>query len=477
MPHTQQPQTQELTVDVVVIGGGAVGENAAQYAIEGTDLTAVIVEGHLLGGECSYYACMPSKALLRPLDVAGTSADVDGVSPARLDHGGMLERRDSFVSNYDDSSQVEWAESAGIQVVRGHARLVGERTVRVDDAAALTITARHSVIIATGSEPKVPGEFEGVEAWTSADATGMVEVPERLAIVGGGVVACEAATWLAGLGAQVTLLVRGPDLLSDNEPFAGQSVLEGMKTHGVDVVFNASVTSCRRENPEATGLGKIHGGTVQLQTTAGDFEADEVLLATGRAPRLGDLGLDAVGLTPDHVLDDDLPNSLHAVGDASGDVPLTHWGKYRARVVGAKIRAAATGGPEPFVAEYAPVPQVIFTEPQVAQVGPTEATAREQGIEVVTAEVPYNSTAGSALLRNDVPGRAKIVVDGSTRCVVGATFVGPEAGEQLHAATIAITGQVPVHVLRHAVPSYPTVSELWLRLLEELPGEMRRPRD
>nr|WP_317259807.1 FAD-dependent oxidoreductase [Kocuria atrinae] len=200
MTTTQQPETQELSADVVVIGGGPVGENAAQYAIEGADLTAIIVEGHLLGGECSYYACMPSKAMLRPVDVVGTSADIEGVIEAQLDRPGMLARRDSFVSHYDDTSQIEWAESAGLQVVRGHARLAGERTVQVDDGAAShTITARHAVIIATGSEPTVPAEFEGIEAWTSADATGVIEVPERLAIVGGGVVACEAATWLAAL--------------------------------------------------------------------------------------------------------------------------------------------------------------------------------------------------------------------------------------------------------------------------------------
>ncbi|WP_431813772.1 dihydrolipoyl dehydrogenase family protein [Kocuria sp. cx-455] len=478
MPDTQQADRQDLTVDVVVIGGGAVGENAAQYAIEGSDLTAVIVEGHLLGGECSYYACMPSKALLRPLDVAGTSADVDGVSPARLDHGGMLQRRDAFVSHYDDSSQVEWAESTGIQVLRGHAHLTGERTVRVDDdAASRTITARHAVILATGSEPSVPAEFEGAHVWTSADATGVVEVPERLVIVGGGVVACEAATWLAGLGAHVTLLVRGSALLTGNEPFAGHSVLDGMKTHGVDVMFNTSVTACRRDNPEHTGLGKIHGGAVHLETTSGELDVDEVLAATGRAPRLDDLGLDAVGLTPENIIDRDLPSWLHAVGDASGDVPLTHWGKYRARVLGARIRAVATGDPEPFEVQSPPVPQVIFTEPQVAQVGLTQVAADEQGIDVVTAQVAYNAVAGSALLRNDVPGQAKIVVDRESRCLVGATFVGPEAGEQLHAATVAITGRIPVPVLRHAVPSYPTVSELWLRLLESLPEEMRRPRD
>ena len=475
MTNASPSPDQDITADVVVIGGGAVGENAAQYAVEGTDLTAVIVEGHLLGGECSYYACMPSKALLRPIDVAGTTADLDGVIPADLDHRALLARRDAFVSNYDDSSQLAWADSAGLQVVRGHGRLAGERTVRVDadDAASRTVTARHAVILATGSEPRIPAEFEGVEAWTSADATGVVEVPERLAIVGGGVVACEAATWLSALGAHVTLLVRGSELLYGNEAFAGEAVLDGLKAHGVEVRFNTSVTAARRDDTRATGLGRIHGGTVHLETTVGDMDVDEVLLAIGRVPRLRDVGLDAVDLTPDRVLAHDLPDWLHAVGDASGEAPLTHWGKYRARVIGARIRAAALGRGQPFVADHAPVPQVVFTEPQVAQVGLTESTAEEQGLTVATAQVPYNAAAGSALLRNTVPGQAKIVMDRDSGCLVGATFVGPEAGEQLHAATIAITGRVPVRVLRHAVPSYPTVSELWLRLLEDLPADVR----
>lgn len=464
------------SVDVIVIGGGAVGENAAQYAIEGTDLTAVIVEGHLLGGECSYYACMPSKALLRPVDVTGLTDDLGGVVPTRLDRDGMLSRRDSFVSDYDDSSQVEWAESAGIRVVRGHARLVGERSVRVesDDDAARTLTARHAVILATGSKPSIPSEFDGAHPWTSADATGVVETPESIAIVGGGVVACEAAVWLNALGSRVTLLVRGSGLLSGNEPFAGDAVLDGLRASGVEVVLDASVTKCTRSDAEDSGLGRVHGGPVHLETSAGTFDVAEVLVATGRTPRLRDVGLDAVGLSADDVLHEKLPTWLHAVGDASGDVPLTHWGKYRARVIGARIKAAATGSAAPYEVENPPVPQVVFTQPQVAQTGLTEASARDRGIDVVTAEVPYDGAAGAALLRDTVAGRAKIVVDRETRCLVGATFAGPDAGEQLHAATIAITGKVPVHVLRHAVPSYPTVSELWLRLLEELPEQLRR---
>ena len=169
-----------------------------------------------------------------------------------------------------------------------------------------------------------------------------------------------------------------------------------------------------------------------------------------------------------------MPSWLHAVGDASGEAPLTHWGKYRARVIGQSIRAGATGeGLEP-VPENVPVPQVVFTDPQVASVGLTAAAARDVGHEVVTAQVPYSGAAGTALLRDDVDGTAQLVIDARTQLLVGATFVGPEASELLHGATIAIVGAVPVHVLRHAVPSFPTASELWLRLLEELPPEMRR---
>lgn len=468
-------EPQELTADVVVIGGGSVGENAAQYAVEGTDMSAIIVEGHLLGGECSYYACMPSKALLRPIDVVNTSSDLGGVSPGRLDHAGMLARRDSFVSHYDDSSQMEWAESAGLRAVRGHARLTGERTVTVGDDAAPTITARHAVILATGSQATVPDEYEGVHAWTSADATGVTEVPDRLLIVGGGVVACEAAQWMAALGSKVTMLVRGSELLKGNEPFAGEAVTKSLTSQGVTVVFDATVSECRREDAADTGLGRIHGGAVHVETSQGQFDADEILLAMGRTPRLHDVGLESVGLSADDVLNGDLPEWLYAVGDASGEAALTHWGKYRARVIGADIQARVDHDAAAFVPDTVPVPQVVFTDPQVAQVGLTEAAAREQGVDVVTAQVPFNAAAGSSLMRDHVPGQAKLVVDRSTRCVVGATFAGPEAGELLHSATIAITGQVPVHVLRHAVPSYPTASELWLRLLESLPGELRRP--
>ena len=489
----------EITADVVVLGGGPVGENLAQYAIEGTDLSAVIIESELLGGECSYYACIPSKALLRPPTVADTAAHLRGLSAPEIAREELLASRDQWVSHYDDSGQVEWAEGAGIQVVRGSGRLAGEREVLVtpppspgatDAAAGSTrVLARRAVILATGSSASIPDELEELIPWTSRDATGVREVPARLVIVGGGVVAVEASTWMAALGSDVTLLVRGSTLLSGFEPFAGKHVLDALREHGVTVEFGTTVLSGEREDARATGLGRIHGGlvTLQVQDASGIREVvtDELLAATGRRPRLDDVGLETIGLTAqdvtgaEHPPADDtgataLPSWLHAVGDASGESPLTHWGKYRARVIGQSIRAGATDEALEPAPENVPVPQVVFTDPQVASVGLTAAAAREAGYEVVTAQAPYSGAAGASLLRDDVDGTAQLVVDAHTQQLVGATFVGPEASELLHGATIAIVGAVPVHVLRHAVPSFPAVSELWLRLLEELPARMRR---
>lgn len=483
-------------VDVIVLGAGPVGENVGQYAAEayargpegdgsgGSDrLEVVLVEGELVGGECSYWACMPSKALLRPVDVAATTRDLAGVSDARVEPEALLRRRDEYVSDYDDASQVEWADGAGLEVVRGHGRIVGEREVEVasggQSGAPVRLRARHAVVLATGSEPSVPDLFDGVAPWGSRDATGVREVPGRLLIVGGGVVACEAATWFAALGAEVTLLVRGDGLLSGFEPFAGQIVADSLRAAGVDVRLGVDVTDAQRQDPRDGGTGRVHGGRVTLKTSEGDVTGDEVLLATGRTPRLGDVGLDAVGLSPDDVTEGRLPAWLHAVGDASGEAPLTHWGKYRAREIGTRIGDAARGRTDaPSAGQEtpdasAPVPQVVFTDPQVASVGMTQAEATGAGRDIVTSEVELAGVAGAALLRDSVTGRASLVVDRADGRVLGATFVGHEAGELLHAATIAIVGQVPVRVLRHAVPSYPTASEVWLRLLEQLPVELR----
>ncbi len=452
--------------DVIVIGGGPAGENAAQHAIQGSDRTAAIIEAELLGGECSYYACMPSKAMLRPLDVRTAAAHVGGLTGVPdVDVAGLLARRDYWVSDYSDAGQASWAEGIGIAVVRGRGRLTGERTVAV---GGRTLTAREAVVVATGSVAVIPAAFADLAPWTSRDATGVREVPDHLVIVGGGVVACEAARWMRGLGAEVTMVVRGQGLLAAFEPFAGGLVLEALRAEGVVVLLDAEVTGAVRSDAADTGLGRVHGGPVRLTLASGaEVEASEVLVATGRRPATDDLGLETVGLTADDLASGgSLPGWLHTVGDVNGEAPLTHWGKYQARQVGARIAARATHGTQPTAPAYVPVPQVVFTDPQVASVGLTARQATEAGRSFHTLDQPLNGASGASLLRDDLAGEARLVVDDDTDTLIGATFVGPEIADLVHSATVAIVGQVPLDVLRHAVPSYPTSSEIWLRLLE-----------
>ncbi len=466
------------TFDVIVLGAGPVGENVAQYATEHSGLTVALVERELVGGECSYYACIPSKALLRPIEVAATAAHLGGLGPIPLDRKALLARRDDWVSGYSDAAQVGWAEGAGIAVVRGIGRLSGERRVVVQTQdGARTLEARHAVVLATGSEPVVPEPYAACAPWGSRDATGVLEIPDQLVVVGGGVVACEAAVWMRALGAQVTMLVREPRLLARVEPFAAELVRKSLQDSGVDIRLAATVNDCRRADAHDTGVGRIHGGPVTVTTDTGEIEADELLVAVGRRPRLADVGLETVGLDPARLRagSSDLPEWLHLVGDAGGEAPLTHWGKYRARVLGAAIADRAAGREPAELPSDVPVPQVVFTDPQVAAVGPTEAEARTAyGDDVVVVQVPFTAASGASLLRDDIDGAAQLVVHRGDARVLGATFVGPEAGELLHAATIAVTARVPIHLLRHAVPSFPTASELWLRLLEALPVQLRR---
>nr|WP_296768515.1 NAD(P)/FAD-dependent oxidoreductase [Rhodococcus sp. (in: high G+C Gram-positive bacteria)] len=465
--------------DVIVIGGGPVGENAASYAIAGSDRTAVIVEHELVGGECSYWACMPSKALLRPSEVLETARNMPGVKEIvgekTLDVDAVLARRESFTHGLDDSSQVSWAESAGISVVRGHGRISGEKTVDVDGR---TLTARHAVVIATGtsaSVPNTPGLREALP-WISRDATNIHEVPGRVAVIGGGVVATEAATWLLSFGAEVTLIVRGSRLLAGSEPFASDLVAAALRERGAKILFDADLTGVSRPGAEDTGIGKIHGGPAELTVGGETITVDEILVAAGRRPASADLGLSAVGLDEGKYIEVDdrlqVPGHewLYAAGDINGRAPLTHMGKYQARVAGDVIAARADGTPltgKRFAAsaDHGQIPQVVFTPVQVAAVGQTEKQARDAGIDVEILGVDI-AVAGSSLVQDNFSGHAQLVVDKAADVIVGATFVGPGVDELVHAATIAVVGKVTLDDLWHAVPSYPTVSEVWLRLLE-----------
>jgi dihydrolipoamide dehydrogenase len=485
--------------DVVVVGGAPAGENAAQYATQFSGLDAVIVEEALVGGECSYWACMPSKALLRPVELLAEAAGLPGtreaVSGRSVDVAAVLSRRDEVVKHLDDASQVAWAHGAGIDVVRGRGRLDGVRrvTVTAADGGTRVLTARHAVVLDTGSSARIPDVdgFAAARPWTSRDVTNIHQIPDRIAVVGGGVVACEAATWLRGLGAQVTVVEPGDGLLRRVEPFAGDLVADGLRAAGVRILLGERVTGASRAGVNQAGYGLIHGGEVTLTLSGGDtIVADELVAATGRVPNSTDIGLDTVGLRPGGFVEVDdqlgvagVPGGwLYAVGDLTGRALLTHMAKYQARVAGEVIAARAAGRPlaeGPFTihaatADHGRVPQVTFTSPEVGSVGLTEQEARAAGIPVETVEYDLAALAGTYVLRDDYVGGAKLVVDTRRDVLVGATFVGQGIAELTHSATVAVVGEVPLDRLWHAVPSYPTISEAWLRLLETLDHRRRR---
>lgn len=474
--------TNERTVDVIVIGGGSTGENVADYAHR-RGLEATLVERALLGGECTYYACMPSKALLRPGRVLAAARDVQGAAQAvdaAPDVAAVLARRTSFTHDWDDAVQVRWAEGAGLDLVRGTGRLDGERRVVVTaDGGEQVLRARHAVVLATGSVPATP-PVEGLPAtrhWTTRDATAARSVPRRLVVLGAGVAGVELSQAFARLGAAVSLVARSR-VLSGFAPEVGERVARGLAAAGVDVhAGSAAVAAERPEGPDGPAVLHLDDGTALV--------GDELLVATGRRPRTRGLGLETVGIDPDDgaplTVDDAgrvtaVPGGwLYAAGDVTGRAPLTHQGKYAARAVGEVIAARAAGraGDEPApwtahaaTADHVAVPQVVFTDPEVARVGLTEAAAREQGRRVRTVTADLEDVAGASILADGYTGWAQLVLDDARDVVLGATFVGPDVAELLHAATIAVVGEVPLERLWHAVPAYPTLSEVWLRLLD-----------
>jgi pyruvate/2-oxoglutarate dehydrogenase complex dihydrolipoamide dehydrogenase (E3) component len=463
--------------DVVVIGGGPVGENAAASAAR-HGLRVVLVERDLLGGECSYWACMPSKALLRPGEALDAAQRVPGAAAAvsgALDVAAALDRRDALSSHWDDARQVEWLEGVGVDLVRGHGRLTGERTVEVEaaDGGRTTIRASRAVVVATGTRAQMP-PIEGLDrihVWDNRDVTTAKEVPRRLLVIGGGAVGVELAQAWHWLGSEeVTIVELFEHLLIREEPFAGDELRKALERQGVTVFTEAETTRLERAAPDAPVVATVEvgGGTRTI-------EADEVLVATGRIPATDDVGLEEVGLEPGSWLevDDRLRvvgvdgRWLYAVGDVNGRSLLTHTGKYQGRVVGAVIAGRDARAWGDTVAQ----PRVVFTEPQVAAVGLLESQARERGIDVNVVRYDIGKVAGAKVLGRGYRGTCQLVVDAERRVIVGATFVGPQVGEMLHAATVAIVGEVPLERLWHAVPSFPTLSEVWLRLLERYRDE------
>ncbi|MFF1510939.1 dihydrolipoyl dehydrogenase family protein [Streptomyces sp. NPDC058326] len=473
----------EHAYDVVVLGAGPVGENVVDR-VRAAGLSAAIVESELIGGECSYWACMPSKALLRPALARSDARKVAGLRESvygPLDALEVFAHRDEVVGHWKDGGQVDWLDSIGVRVYRGHGRLLGTRRVGVTgpEGEHHVLAARHAVVVCTGSRavlPELPG-LAGARPWTSREATSADRVPERLVVVGGGVVGVEMATAWQALGAKVTMLVRGGGLLPRMEPFVGEHVAQALTTRGADIRTGVTVTAVVRDG----GTGPV---TVVLE--GGDHvDGDEVLFATGRAPRTEDIGLEKAGLEPGSWLDVDdslkVTGSdwLYAVGDVNHRALLTHQGKYQARIAGAVIAARARAteplddgswGAHAATADHAAVPQVVFSDPEAAAVGLSLAEAERAGHRVRAVDLDMGQVAGAGLYAQGYRGHARMVVDLDREVVIGATFVGPGIGELVHSATVAVVGEVPIARLWHAVPSYPTLSEAWLRLLEAYRG-------
>lgn len=456
--------------DLIVIGAGPVGENVADYATK-RGIRVAIVESELVGGECSYWACMPSKALLRSghaLRAARRLAGAHEATAERVDAAAVLARRTSFTDDWKDDGQVSWLESAGIDLIRGYGRITGVGQVTVGERV---YTAK-AVAVATGSVPvlpPIPGLADAAP-WGTREATSADHVPPRLAIIGGGVAGTELAFAFSSLGSQVTLLSR-TRLLEREEPFVGEQVAAALVAEGVVVDTAASPVRVDRDVEGVVHIALGDGSTVS---------ADELLVATGRHPATDGLGLEALGLEVVRGIpvDDTMlvtgTDWLYAVGDVNGRALLTHQGKYQARAAGEAIAARVNGSPvsdaawgqHVATADHSAVPRVVFSDPEVAAVGLTEDAARRQGMNYRAVEYDLGWVAGAKLHADGYAGRAKLIVDEDRGVVVGATFVGQDVAELVHAATIAIVGEVPVERLWHAVPSYPTLSEVWLRLLE-----------
>jgi pyruvate/2-oxoglutarate dehydrogenase complex dihydrolipoamide dehydrogenase (E3) component len=441
--------------DAIVIGTGPAGEVAvSRLADQG--LRVALVERELIGGECAYWACIPSKTLLRPPEARAEARRAAGVEEPEQRWAEVARYRDFMIRDLDDSGQVKGYEDRGVTVVKGAARIAAPGRVEVDGRTLET----DRIVVATGSDSMIPpiDGLDEVGYWTNREATTIQEIPRSVLILGGGPVGVELGQFFRRFGAQVTIVQSAERLVDREDPAVGELIAGYLREEGIDVRLDARATAAHRAN----------GRRVLVLEGGEELAAQELLIATGRRPRVAGIGLESIGIEPDPkgiAIDERCraADGVWAIGDVTGVMPFTHVGMYQGRIASADIAG------RPAKADYAAIPRVVFSDPEIAAVGSTEQQARDRGIDVATSRVSLaDAIARPWTYEQDPRGDLGLIADRERGVLVGAWAVAPLAGEWIHQAALAVKTATPIAVLRDTVAQFPTFSEAYLKGVEAL---------